>query len=241
MRYVPTSLACLLTASAVSLAGPGVVKVDSPPKPDWQVIQCDPVFTALRVEKPGTWELVDDSPAAKLQAIGGDGKVSADAGFAGLPSQQYRVLVTTPDGVFRLKLVTPGPPQPQPSDPDKPKPPTPPPPLPVDPLVQRLQLLYDADTRDAAKKSADRLDLIELYKQAAAVAMKFDVTTTGDLVKQVQAAAKALGIDGLTDVRKAIAAELQAAFPTDELLTSESRAKAATIFGKIKAALEQVK
>ena len=54
---------------------------------------------------------------------------------------------------------------PKPVDPPDITPPKPP--VPVDPLVQRLQLLYDADTREAAKKQTDRLDLIELYKQAA--------------------------------------------------------------------------
>lgn len=235
----PITLLAALAAAALAVAGP-VVKLDAPPKPDWQVIQCDPVLTVLQVDKPGTWELVDESPAAALRQTGGE-RQSPTAAFAGTPGQQYRVLVTTPDGVYRLKLVTPPPPGPLPADPDKPKPPTPPPPVPVDPLVQRLQLAYDLDPRAADKKSSDRLDLVELYKQAGDLAGRFDVTTTGDLVKRIQDAAKSLGIDGLLDVRRAIAAELQAAFPTDAPLDADSRAKAAGIFGKIKAALEQVK
>jgi hypothetical protein len=233
MRYVQTSLAVLLAASA-SIAG-DVRKLDAPPRPDWQVIQCDAVLTVLQVEKAGSWELVDESPAAALRPVA-DGKTAAFAG----PGGQYRVLVTTPDGVFRLKLIAPGPPQPMPPGPG-PAPPAPPP-APVDPLAAKLQAAFALDARAAAAKESDRQDLVELYRQAAELAGKAEVSTTAALVQRIQAASKALGVDGLKEVRVAIATELAAQLGTDDApLTPDSRAKAAAVFGRIRTALEAVK
>lgn len=234
MRYVPTITLSLALAAPIAFAG-DVRKLDAPPKPDWQVIPCDPVLTVLAVDKPGTWELVDESPAAALRTHA-DGKAASFAGPAG----QYRVLVTTADATYRLKLVVAGPPQPMPPGPTPP--PIPPPTPPADPLVLKLTAAFALDTRPAAAKESDRLDLVELYRQAADLAGKAEVATTAGLVARIQAASKALGIDGLVDVRRAIAAELAASLGTDDApLTADSRAKAAAVFGRIKAALEAVK
>lgn len=234
---VPTSLAILL-AAAVGSPAADVRKLDAPPRPDWQVIPCDPVLTVLQVDKPGTWELVDESPAAALRSHA-DGKAASFAGPAG----QYRVLVTTPDATYRLKLIAAGPPQPMPPGPGPTPPPVPPPaPPPADPLTVKLVAAYQLDTRAAAAKESDRLDLVELYRQAADLAGKAEVATTAGLVARIQAASKALGIDGLVDVRRAIAAEVAAALGTDDApLTADSRAKAAAVFGRIRMALEAVK
>lgn len=235
MRYVQASLAVLLAAIA-SPAG-DVRKLDPPAKPDWQTIQADPVLTVLVADKPGAWELLDESPVASLRPIA-DGKYAA---FAAAAAGQYRVVVTSPDGPTRLKVVVPGPPQPMPPGPGPTPPPVPPPP-PADPLVTKLTAAFALDARAAAAKETDRLDLVELYRQAADLAGKAEVTTTAQLVARIQAASKALGIDGLVDVRKAIAAEVAAALGTDDApLTADARAKAAAVFGRIRAALEQVK
>jgi hypothetical protein len=144
------------------------------------------------------------------------------------------------EDVHRVAVQVPDVPNPMPPGPG-PNPNPPEPPKPADPLVKVLQAAYDADTRDRAAKETDRLDLVELYRQAAGLALDPAVTTAAQLVTRVRDAAKALGVTGLTEVRTAIARELAAAFPEDAPLTAASRAKAAELFGRIKAALEQVK
>lgn len=237
MRYVPIAL--LAVFGPVAFASPGVVKLEAPPKAEWVTITCDGALTVLSTEKPGTWELVDEVSGAALRSMP-DGKTACFTG----PGGQYRVLVTTPDGVHRLKLIAPGPPQPLPlpPGPGPTPPPTPPPVPPSDPLVLKLQAAADLDTRDPAKKRTDLLDLVELYRQATDLAAKAEVTTTGELVARVRQASAILGIEGLTDVRRVIAAELAAGIGTADVpLTADSRKAAAIIFTKIKAALEQVK
>lgn len=230
-----TALLAALAAAAPALAG-DVRKVDPPAPTDWQVIQADPVLTLLQADKPGAWELLDAAPTASLRPIA-DGKFAA---FAAVAPGQYRVVVTSADGPTRLKVVVPGPPQPLPPGPG-PQPPSPPP-APIDPLVQKLTAAFALDTRAAAAKESDRLDLVELYKQAAELAGKAEVLTTSQLVQRIQQASKALGVDGLVDVRRAIAAEVAAALGTDDApLTADSRAKAAAVFGRIKTALESMK
>lgn len=231
MRYVPTITFALAVAGA-AVAG-DVRKVDPPPKAEWVTIPCDPVLTVFAAEKPGTWEVVDDHPAVCLRPHA-DGK---GCSFAAPAGSSTRVIVTTAGGVQRLRLVVPGPPDPMPPAPG----PTPPP-APVDPLVRKLQSAYTLDARPAAERDADRLDLIELYRQAADLAGQAEVATTAALVQRIQAAAKALGVDGLVEVRRAIAAEVAGQLGTDDApLTADSRAKAAAVFTRIHNALKEVK
>lgn len=232
----PITLLAALVASALSQAA-GVTKLDSPPKPEWVTVKADPLLTTLSVDKAAKWILIDDGPQCDLRPAA-DGKTAT---FAATVPGRYRVLVVAGEEVFRVAVQVPDVPQPMPPDPKPPVPPTPPTPPPADPLVKVLQAAYDADTRAAKDKESDRLDLVELYRQASTLALDPSVTTTGQLVARVRDAAKALGIVGLSDCRKAIAGELQAAFPEDAPLTADSRKKAADLFGRIKAALEGVK
>ena len=240
---VPTPLAVVLAAAALSPAAdkPAVVKLDSPPKPEWVAVQCDPVLTTLIAPTASVWVLVDDQPACELRAAA-DGKTAT---FAAAGDGQYRVLVIAEKEVHRVKLVRATvPPQPMPPGPGPgpPPPPTPPtPPAPTDPLTVRLQTAFDADPRAAVERTADRLLLVELYAQAATMAADSAVASTGDLVNRVRAAATGLKITGLADCRKVIGAELAAAFPDDTPLDDDARKKLAAVFAHIKACLEAVK
>lgn len=225
---VPIALPLLLASAAHATAG-GVVKLDSPPKPEWQVIQADAGITTLAVgDKPAKWVLVDDGADLSPSA---DGKTAA---FAAAADGHYRLIVVADGEVHRVKVVkATSPPQPMPPGPD-PQPPS-------DPLVKLLQAAYDADPRQPEPKRKDLLDLAEIYRQAGTLAADPAVATAGQLVARVREAAKALGIVGLADVRKAIGAELQAVLPEDVPLTAETRKRAAEVFARVKAALEQVK
>jgi hypothetical protein len=231
MRYVAFALAAVCCPTAP--AADPITKLAAPAKPEWVSVQADPVLTTLASDKPAKWILVDDGPACDLRATT-DGKAAT---FAAKAAGHYRVLVVTDADVHRVKLVK-ADPQPMPGPIDPPKPPDP---KPVDPLVAKLQAAFDLDQRAGAAKEKDRLDLVELYKQAADLSGKAEVATAADLVARVRDASKSLAIDGLTEVRKVIAGELAAAFPVDEPLTADSRAKAAALFIKIKTAVEGVK
>lgn len=222
---VPTSLAIVCASTLLATAADkGVVKLEAPPPAEWVTVQADPVLTTLSAPAAAKWVLVDDGPACELRPSA-DGKAAT---FAATSDGHYRVLVISGDDVFRVKVVKGG------GDDDrKPKP--------TDPLVKLLQTAFDLDTRTADAKRHDLLDLVELYRQAGMLALDANITTTGQLVVKVRDAAKALGVVGLAEVRKAIGAELTAVFPEDVPLTAESRAKAAATFGRIKAALEGVK
>lgn len=118
-----------------------------------------------------------------------------------------------------------------------PKPP-PPKPDPADPLTALFQAAYD---RDAGLDKKERLaDLAELYRQAVDLAKDGKVVTTAELVQRIQAAAKALKVTGLVEVRKLVAAEIAAVFPEDEPLTEAKRSAAAVLFAKIHTVLKGV-
>lgn len=116
-----------------------------------------------------------------------------------------------------------------------PKPPAPPP---ADPLAAAVKAAYDADPDPG--KAGQVKDLAELYKQAAELAADPRVTTTGQLVERVKAAALVLKITGLTGVRKVVAGEVSAVMPDDVPLTPAARTAAATVFTRVHAALKGV-
>lgn len=241
MRHVSTSLAVLLAATLAASAG-DVTKLEGPPKAEWRVIQADPVITTLAVagDKPAKWVLVDEHPAADLRAAT-DGKTAT---FAATIDGQFRVLAITGDEVFRVRVVR-GKPEVMPPGPDpQPKPPDPKPPAPTDPLVAVFAAAYRLDKReDAAVKAEELKTLAALYEAAADLANDPDIGTTAALVEKIRKASdsKQLKVAGLLDLRKVVAAELKAAFPEDVALNADARKKAADLFTRIKAALEQVK
>lgn len=208
-----------------------VNKGDKLPPAIWTEIPADPILTTLVNPTSAKWISVDDGCELRPAS---DGKSCV---FAAVKAGRYRLIVVPETGdVMRVAIVV--------GKIDPPTPPTPPgptpPPVPADPLTEKFQAAYGKDSRDAAKKKTDLLDLIELYKQAGELASATDVSTTGQLVSRVRDASKALAIAGLEDLRRAISVELATAMPADVALTQDLRTKAAATFTKIKTALQGV-
>lgn len=223
-----TTIPLLLAAVALG-ADPmpaTVTKAPAPPPPTWAEIPADPLLTVLQSPTASRWVLIDDGCDLRPSA---DGK---SATFAASAPGRYRLLVLPEQGEPQRVSVRVGEAPPKPPEPR---------PVPTDPFVKRLQTEFDKDTREGSKKLADLKDLIELYRQAADLAASAEVVSTGQLVGRVRDASRALGIEGLADLRRAVSVELAAAMPTDEPMTSELRAKAKDVFLRIRAALQEVK
>lgn len=211
-----------------------VNKGDKLPPAVWTEIPADPILTTLVNATAAKWISVDDNCELRPAA---DGKSCV---FAAAKAGRYRLIVVPETGdIVRVAVIV-GKPDPVPPVPPAPTPNPPAPPAPVDPLTAKFQAAFNLDTRDAAKKKTDLLDLVELYTQAAVLANATDVTTTGQLVSRVRDASKALAIAGLDDLRRAVSVELATAMPADVPLTQELRTKAAATFTKIKTALQGV-
>lgn len=228
----PIALFLLATALGADPAPAAVTKAPPPPAPTWVEIQADPLGTRLDAPFKATWTAVDSG--CELWPFP-DGKSAIFV--AGAPAR-YRLVLTSEKGEVTHVAVTAG--KPEPPKPPAPAPPDPRP-VPVDPFTKKLQVEFDKDTRDGAKKLADLKDLVELYKQAADLAASAEVLTTGQLVARVRDASKALGVEGLADLRRAVSVELAGAMPADEPMTAELRAKAKETFLRIRAALSEVK
>jgi hypothetical protein len=235
MKFLILALALSQTPAPVPPAPaptPSVGKEERPAPPVWVEIKADPILTVLTAPTGSKWSLLDDG--ADLVSLP-DGR--AVFGYATKPGR-YRATASTPTAeVLRVVVIVgdlPKPPVPVPPSPPEP-------PVPTDPLIAKLKLAYDLDTRAAAKKNLDLLDLVELYKQAADLAGKPDVGTVAALIERVRMASKILIVEGLTDLRKVIAGELGAAFPVDAPLDEPARAKAKAAFLKISEALKAVK
>jgi hypothetical protein len=205
-----------------------VDKLDKTVSPPWVEIVADPILTTLAVPAAAKWILVDDGCELRPAT---DGKTAI---FAATKQGRYRLVVIPDAGdPIRVAVVV--------GKVDPPAPVPPPVPVPVDPLVKKFQALYDADVRAADKKKSDLADLVELYRQAGDLANSADVTTSGQLVTRVREAAKALGVVGLEDLRRAVSVELATAMPNDVEMTVELRKTARDVFLKIRSALQEVK
>ena len=119
-------------------------------------------------------------------------------------------------------------------------PPIPPPPVP-DGLRAALQKAFDEDT---SPKRAENIRLLaELYKQAADLAEKPEITTAGALLSAIRRASVGLVPAGeLRAVREVLAAEVARVMPTesDAALTDATRRTASGLFRRLSAALEQI-
>ena len=211
----------------------GVVKVDPAADPVWNEVTADPIQTTLESPAKSRWVIV--TAGCKVTPVD-DGKRAV---FAAAKAGRYLLVVLPEAGepVLVAVLVGKVDPPPKPDDPPVP----PPVPVPVSDLGKRFQAEFDKDAREAAKKRSDLADLVELYRQAGDLAASADVTTTGQLVARVRDASKALGIEGLADLRRAISVELATAMPADEALSAELRTKAKSVFSRIQFALKEVK
>lgn len=225
MMFLLATLSILQPAASVG-------KADRPqPAPPMEV-KADAILTVLTAPEKSRWKLIDRDGADLVASP--DGKTAV---FAALAKGRYRVVVITGETDVDIVVVVgdvpaPTPPKPGPVDPVIP---------PTDPLTAKLQAAYKLDTRADAAKQVDLKDLVELYKQAAEFASKPDIASLAELVAKVKDAAKALGIEGLVDCRKAIADELKLAFANDAPFDDASRLKAKVLFVKLSEALKNVK
>lgn len=143
------------------------------------------------------------------------------------PGETRRVVVTGPDKARRRLVLVAGEPGPVV------------PPKPADPLAARLKAAYDADPAPADKRKDHAKDLAELYRQAADLAGKADVATSGDLLQRVRAASGMLvGPDALKGVRAEVAKELAVILPADAALADDQRKAAAELFRKLAQVLD---
>ncbi len=220
---MPTLLALALLSLVPRQPPVAVGKAERPPQPVWTEIRADPILTVLTAPAASRWVLVDDGADLRPDA---DGK---GASFAASKPGRYRIVVIAGEGEpVRVALVVganPGPDLP-PLD---------------DPVARRFRAAFDLDLRDPAKKAADLLDLVELYRQAADLADRTDIGSVAALVARLREASKILVVDGLSDLRKAIAVELAAAFPIDAPLDDANRVKARTLFLKLGRVLQTLK
>lgn len=117
--------------------------------------------------------------------------------------------------------------------------PTPPPPPPNDPLAEALASAFAADP--SPQKSAQRVSLAALYRQAATTCRDPDVKTAGDLFRVLKAAtAKVIPDDALTALRQRVGEELRKVLPTapDAALDAGAREVAGQLFARLAVILE---
>jgi len=211
-----------------------VNKGDKLPPAIWTEIPADPILTTLVNPAAAKWISVDDGCELRPAA---DGKSCV---FAASKSGRYRVIVVPEMGEIMRVAVVVGKIDPVP--PPAPPGPTPPPvpPAPTDPLTVKFQAAYLLDTRPAAEKKTDLLDLVELCRQAVVLADSADVSTSGQLVTQIASAANRLAIKGLADLRAAMNAEMKTTLGFDVPLTAATRAKAKETLSKILTSLQGV-
>ncbi len=115
-------------------------------------------------------------------------------------------------------------------------------PGPADPFARDLKKQFvDDGSADKAKHLAQ---LAALYREAIVYAEKADVMTAGDLANRIRAAASTLiPAEALVGVRKRIAEEIAKELPLDgdKPLDAATRTKAAKLFERIAARLEDLK
>jgi hypothetical protein len=230
VRIGCVSIALLLAASTLSAADPpvvAVVEVPRPPAPKWVQFKSDAGRQiTLSAGAPAKWVAVDDgcdlvpAPDAK------------QATFSAPHSGRYRLVCVTADGPVLCAIeVGDGPPDPRPG----------PGPVPVDPLAAKLRAAFFSDPEPMAARREHARDLAELYRQAAALAVKPELVTSADLLSRIKAASATLvGADTLKEVRRVVAIELAAVLAVDAPLTAEQRKLVAALFDRMATVLESI-
>ena len=204
--------------------GPAVTPVPAPSAPPWTEMRvASGEVVVLSAAPASEWDA--DPPPFTFEG----GKYAV---FLLRRGESRKVTITGPDkSRTRLLLVA--------GDGPAPKPPVPPDPKPADPLRVRLKAAYDADAEPVAARKEHAKDLAELYRQAAELAGKAEVATSGDLLARVRAASGTLvGPDALKGVRTEVARELGVVLPTDAALSDEQRKSVAELFKKLAAILD---
>lgn len=213
---------------AVSVAYAQDTPVIVPPSgaEKWAELKADAGVIDIKLpgDKAAAWDLIDDENArlkvcdkgtvATLVALSaGRYKIIADVEDEG-KKKRYRIVVV---------VGTPVPPKP---------------PEPVDPLAGKLQAAFDADTGTA--KQAELAALLALYRAAVELFLNngFNPATVAELLAELKRVAVALGVKGLEALRKLIADEMRAVFPSDGPL---DKVKAQAVLTRVRDALGKVK
>ena len=194
----------------------------------------------LVADTPGKvvrWEAADPTTCDVIPGADGRSAVFVAARAGTYLVIAYTAAGDTPSAATRIEVKL-GEPEPAPP----PKPVVPPVPVVPDAFTAKLQAAYSADPAAGLIKAEALKDIVALYQQAGPFAADATVTTTADLLARLKQAATTLLPAGvLTGVRAAIGAELALLFPANVPLTLESRKTAADAFGRIVAALQQVR
>lgn len=215
---------------------PGKITTIPAPSPvEWQdvIIPAGQKLARLTTgDKVGKWILVDSITAELV--VQDSGKVAVMTA----PPGKYKVIVCCDSSdpvcmnvIFGVAAPIP-PPIPVPV-------PTPPVVVPVDPLAVKFQTLYTVDT--SATKTLTLAALSELFTKAQTVAADPTVLTVGDMAKRIHDDSSIILAGSLTELRKAISAEIALAFPADSVLTADSRIKAKALFVRIVTSLQGCK
>jgi hypothetical protein len=115
-------------------------------------------------------------------------------------------------------------------------------PGPADPFARDLRKQFVED--GSTEKSRHVAQLAALYREAIAYAEKAEVATAGDLAARIRAAAATLlPAEAIVGLRKRIAEEIAKELPLDgdKPLDAATRTKAAKLFERIAARLEELK
>lgn len=216
------TLVLLVSFSAPCFAAePDVTPVPPPAAPAWAEMKVPAGEIVVLQAKPSSEWDADPAPY-----VFEGGKYAA---FLLQKGETRRVVVTGPDKAKTRLVLVAGEPGPKPPEPK------------LDPLKARLKAAYDADPAEPAKKQGQAKDLAELYRQAAALALRDDVASSGELLRRVRDAAGTLvGADALKSVRTEVAAELKAVLPADAALADEQRKAVADLFRKLAAVLDSL-
>lgn len=224
----PVVLAVFASGVLIAQTPEGPVVVIPKPEPaKW--LELEGQFPLTRLSVPGgkeaKWELIDTTNA-ELEICESGKKASLVVSKEG----RYRLLVSSESGTFRI-AVTVGKPVPLPPDV---------PPTPVDPLIGKLQAAYTADTGTA--KVAELKVLTALYSGAVdLVSGTTPPASVSDLLARLRSSATALGVVNLNGLRKVIADELKAVFPTDAPWDATTASKAVAVLTRIRDGLKAVK
>lgn len=200
---------------------PKVVPVPPPAPDSWHQLKGAEIgkLFVLSAEPASKWRL--ETPGAELRVFD-NGKSGV---FLATAPGVYRLTVTGPAGDTSQNEIAVGGPGPKPE--------------PTDALKEKMKAAFDSDKGEGATKQEAAKDLAELYRQAAALALKPEITTASDLLKRAKDAATVLiGADQLLAVRKVVSQELSLLLPTDSTLTDEQRKKVADLFRRLAVILD---
>ena len=118
-------------------------------------------------------------------------------------------------------------------------------PIPNDPLKDKLEAAYKADSENTVKKRTVLLSLSGFYAQLGTPAFMNDETmrTVGEMAKRIEDIRKDIGLtdNDLPGFRTIVSQELSSMFSSlDQKLTEDNRKKAQALFTRVKTAIDTI-